>query len=54
MEIKNTSIPELKQLLKAKEKQYHEAVQNNFEYDKIKHLEQSIRELKALIGKKKK
>ena len=54
MEIKNTSIAELKEVLKVKEKQYHQSVQNNLDYDKIKQLEVNIKELKAIIGRKKK
>lgn len=40
---------ELKDLLKAKEKYYHEAIKNNVKFDKIKVIEESIKELKRRL-----
>jgi hypothetical protein len=45
---------ELKALLKEKEKYYHEAIKNKVNFDKLKTIQESIRELKSLLSKKKK
>ncbi len=44
----------LRALLKAKEKYYYEAIKNNVKFDSIKAIEESIKELKSLLSKKKK
>ncbi len=44
---------ELKALLKAKERYYYEAIKNNVQFDKIKAIQESIRELKSLLSKRK-
>ena len=44
---------ELQDLLKAKEKYYYEAIKNNVKFDKLKAIQEGIRELKLLISKKK-
>jgi len=44
---------ELEDLLKAKEKYYYEAIKNNVKFDKLKTIQESIKELKLLISKKK-
>jgi glutaredoxin-related protein len=44
---------ELKDLLKAREKYYHEAIKNNVKFDKIKVIEESIKELKRRLSTRK-
>jgi glutaredoxin-related protein len=44
---------ELKELLKAREKYYHEAIKNNVKFDKIKVIEESIKELKRRLSTRK-
>jgi hypothetical protein len=45
---------DLKSLIKAKEKYYYEAIKNNIAFDKLKSLQESISELKALLPKRRK
>jgi len=44
---------ELKELLKAKEKYYFDAIKNNVKFDKIKVIEESIKELKRRLSTRK-
>jgi hypothetical protein len=47
-------LSELKALLKEKEKYYHAAIKSKVSFDKLKTLQENIRELKALLSKRKK
>jgi len=48
------STSDLKSLIKAKEKYYYDAIKNNVAFDKIKAIQESINELKALLPKRRK